>query len=105
MPPQSNDIGPVGQRLAGLVVAARLARGMTKTQLSAALAEKGRPLTIDVVTKLESGRRRVDVDDFVALSLVLSISMDELTGVAPCSACRNMPPFGFTCNRCGKGCP
>lgn len=38
----------------------------------------GRPMTLDVVTKLEAGQRRVDTDDLMALSLALGCAPNRL---------------------------
>ncbi|MFJ6293241.1 helix-turn-helix domain-containing protein [Streptomyces griseoviridis] len=69
-------LGSVGQRLAKEV--ARV-RGRTSVrELSARLAKLGRPILPSGITKIEQGKRRVDVDDLVALSLALKVTPTRL---------------------------
>lgn len=42
------------------------------------LGRLGRPMTVDVLTKLEDGRRRIDVDDLIALAAALDVSPTRL---------------------------
>lgn len=70
--------GPTGQRVAENVAALREDRGYTKTELGRLLAELGRPMTLDVLTKLEGTQRRVDVDDLIALALALRVTPNRL---------------------------
>lgn len=78
MPKVSNPVGPIGQRVAANVARRRRERGMPKAELSRRLAELGRPLSLDVLAKIEAGARPVDSDDLVALALVLGISPNDL---------------------------
>jgi hypothetical protein len=84
----------------------------------------------DGLSKIETGKRRVDVDDLVALAWALEVSplsllfppahsrgTVELTpnvsvsaaavwdwaGKALCGHCGGNPPDGYTCNLCGRG--
>jgi transcriptional regulator with XRE-family HTH domain len=70
--------GPTGQRVAENVAALRATRGYTKTELARRVAELGRPMTLDVLTKLESGNRRVDPDDLIALADALGVTPNRL---------------------------
>lgn len=74
MPSKEIDLGPTGQRVAANVVALRERRRITKAELGRRLKALGRPMSLDVLTKLEKGTRRVDSDDLVALALVLDVS-------------------------------
>lgn len=105
MPVKSNPEGPAGKHFVELVRSRRESLGMTKTGLSRRLAEFGRAMSIDVITKIEQGIRPVDVDDLVALVTALDMPRDfeVLTGAAACTRCSGRPPEGFTCNECGSG--
>lgn len=47
---------------------------MPLTELSAKLDELGRPIPVLGIRRIESGERRVDVDDLVALAVALEVS-------------------------------
>jgi hypothetical protein len=78
MPIREMEIGPTGQRVATNVAALRTERGQSKTEMGRLLDELGRPMTLDVLTKLEDQRRRVDTDDLLALALALRCSPNRL---------------------------
>ena len=78
MPILSNVGGPRGEHVASVVRALRESRGMSKTELGRRLAELGRPMSLDVITKLERGRRTIDVDDLVALAVALEVTPNRL---------------------------
>lgn len=78
MPKVSNPVGVTGQRLAENVQLLRDQRGMTKAEVSRRLSALGRPMSLDVVTKIEAGTRPVDTDDLVALALVFEVSPNRL---------------------------
>src|SRR5690606_1220419 len=71
MPKSHPQPGPVGRRVAEQVRELRTSAHITKTGLSARRKDAGRPLSIDVITKIEDGRRPVDVDGLVALAAAL----------------------------------
>jgi hypothetical protein len=72
----ATKLGSVGQRVAKEV--ARL-RGRTSVrELSARLSKLGRPILPSGITKLEQGKRRVDVDDLVALAVALKVTPTRL---------------------------
>lgn len=71
---RGNDIGEVGRRLGGRVRIVRNEVGLTQNDLSARLAAIGRPMPTASIGRLESGDRRVDVDDLMALAYVLDVS-------------------------------
>lgn len=56
------------------VKALRLARGMTQQQLADAMTEVGRPIIKSGINKVETGGRRVDADDLMALAVALDVS-------------------------------
>ncbi|MGW9460069.1 helix-turn-helix domain-containing protein [Streptomyces globisporus] len=79
------EVGPTGRTVAANVKRLREARGLTLRGLSAALKECGRPLSADAVNKIENGAanpdrgvRRVDVDDLMALAIVLNVNPSAL---------------------------
>lgn len=87
------SLGPTGERVAYNLWKLREARGLTKTELGRAVEALGRTLNIDLITKVEARRRRVDVDDLVTLSLALQCPPNRLLlpGVADETACPLTP--------------
>ncbi|WP_435897522.1 helix-turn-helix domain-containing protein [Streptomyces microflavus] len=71
---KKNPLGPVGERVRGNVQRLREARGMTKKQLSDAVGALHRPIPPLGISRVESGSRRVDADDLVALALALKVT-------------------------------
>ncbi len=69
---------PVGARVGERVRELRRERGFDLRELSTRLAEEGRPVGLGQLSKLELGQRRVDVDDLVALAVVLNVSPNRL---------------------------
>lgn len=51
---------------------------MSQQQLAARLVELGRPMQASGVAKVESGGRRVDVDDLAALAVALNVPIARL---------------------------
>ncbi|MFE5793554.1 helix-turn-helix domain-containing protein [Streptomyces sp. NPDC056503] len=75
------ELGPTGRTVAANVKRLRAGRGLTLRALSTALKEHGRALSADALNKIENGAepsdrgvRRVDVDDLMALAVVLNVS-------------------------------
>lgn len=66
--------GPSAKRVADNVAKWRKARQLQQRDLSDKLTEVGRPMLPTVISKIERGERRIDVDDLVALSLALDVS-------------------------------
>lgn len=71
---RGNDIGDVGRRLGERVRLVRRERELTQDQLSARLSALGRPMPTASIGRLESGDRRIDVDDLMALAYALDVS-------------------------------
>ncbi len=69
----------IGQRVRDL----RHARGLDLRGLAERLAEEGHPIKLGQLSKLELGQRRVDVDDLVALAVVLNVTPGQLLMPAP----------------------
>ncbi|WP_202551059.1 helix-turn-helix transcriptional regulator [Streptomyces sp. SID8352] len=72
----TTKLGSVGQRVAKEI--ARLRGRTTVRELSARLGKLGRPILPSGITKIEQGKRRVDVDDLVALSVALQVTPTRL---------------------------
>ena len=70
--------GQVAQSVATNVKAVRERRGLSQQQLAARLGELGRPMQASAVAKIESGARRVDVDDLAALAVALNVAVARL---------------------------
>jgi len=80
------SLGATGATVAENVKRLRKDRGLAYTELSNRLAQLGRTIPPLGLRKIESGGRRVDADDLVALSIVLGVSpaallMPELSTV------------------------
>lgn len=78
MPPERWSPGPTGNRVAATLAALRNAAGFKLEQLSELLERLGRRIAPDSLRNSEqpgaARRRRVDVDDLVALALALEVS-------------------------------
>jgi hypothetical protein len=69
-----DSLGETGRVVARNVKTIRKARNLAYTELSARLHELGREIPTWGLRKIESGGRRVDTDDLVALALALNVS-------------------------------
>ena len=69
-----DSIGATGAVVARNISRLRRDQGLAYTELSKRLSELGRPIPTLGLRKIESGGRRVDVDDVIALSLALAVS-------------------------------
>lgn len=76
-------------RVAANVRAVRLAWRLNLDDLSARLADLGRPIVKSGLSKFEHGRRRVDVGDLLALAVALEVSPTRL--LMPPSATAETP--------------
>jgi transcriptional regulator with XRE-family HTH domain len=74
----TQDMGPVGERVARNVARRRGERDLSLSELSAKLAGLGRPILPSGLNRVESGKRRVDADDLVALCLALELPLAQL---------------------------
>jgi transcriptional regulator with XRE-family HTH domain len=98
MPMKSNPQGPTGARVVENIAEFRRIRGLSKAELSRRLADAGRPMSLDVLTKVEQGKRAIDVDDLVTLATVLDTTPGRLllTGTAGESAVELTPEHAVT---------
>jgi hypothetical protein len=69
-------MGAVGGRVASNL--RRLRKGISTYELQRRLTEIGWPIRANAITLIEAGRRRVDVDDLVALAVVLGVNPNQL---------------------------
>ncbi len=68
----------MAQAVADNIKSARDRRGLSQQQLAARLGELGRPMQASAVAKVESGDRRVDVDDLTAFAVALNVPVARL---------------------------
>jgi transcriptional regulator with XRE-family HTH domain len=71
---KKTDLGPIGVNVTQTVRRFREERRLGYAELSRKLAEMGREIPPLGLRRIESGERRVDVDDLVALALALDVS-------------------------------
>jgi transcriptional regulator with XRE-family HTH domain len=76
--PAATQVEATGQHVRDNVTRLRKARGLTTYQLAQRLAEIGRPIPQSGISRIESGARRVDVDDLAALAIALGVSPSAL---------------------------
>lgn len=74
--------GAVGEHAARAVTVEREGRGWEQRELAERLTQAGRPMSQPIVSRIESGARRIDVDDLVALAQVFGISAAALLPAA-----------------------
>lgn len=68
------EVGETGRTVAANVTRRRAELRMAVTELADRVQKCGRPLSRQAVTDIESGSRRVDVDDLVVLARALDTS-------------------------------
>lgn len=76
------QIGEVGERVAAAITARRQRRGWDQRYLAERVTEAGRPMSASVLGKIESGARRVDVDDLAAFADALGVPPAQLLPAA-----------------------
>ncbi len=77
---------PTSERVARNITELRESRGLSLRDLHVRLRDIGRPILPSGLHKIESGDRRVDVDDLVALAIALDVSPSRL--LMPAAASR-----------------
>lgn len=75
---RKNPLGPTGHQVCRNLKRLREERGLTKKQLSDAVGELGRSIPPLGISRVESGTRRVDADDLVALAVALGVNVSTL---------------------------
>lgn len=76
-------LGPIGRHAAAAIARIRAERGWDQKALAGRLETTGRGLSASVISKIESGARRVDVDDLVAIATALEVGPALLILAAP----------------------
>ncbi|MFF5004102.1 helix-turn-helix domain-containing protein [Streptomyces phaeochromogenes] len=69
-----SESGPTSAQVARNIERVRKTRQLKQKDLSDRLGAVGRPMLPTVVSKVERGERRIDVDDLVAFALALNVS-------------------------------
>jgi transcriptional regulator with XRE-family HTH domain len=72
------ELGKTGRTVAARVRRIRERNGLNLQELSDRLAEVGRPILPSGLSKIETGSRRVDVDDLTALADALATIPNDL---------------------------
>lgn len=75
---RANELGETGRYVARNVARIRNAQGLSTVRLAQMLDGAGRPISATAITRVESGERRVDVDDLVALAAALNVNPSAL---------------------------
>ncbi|MER8042719.1 helix-turn-helix transcriptional regulator [Streptomyces sp. NPDC094032] len=89
MAARTSEIGPGGLYVGQAVARLRDSRGWDQAALVARLAAVGLALSQPIVSRVEAGTRRVDVDELLALAAVLGVTPaallppDETAAAAP----------------------
>ncbi|MEU6768616.1 helix-turn-helix transcriptional regulator [Streptomyces sp. NPDC046853] len=76
--PAATQVEATGQHVQANVARLRKLRGLSTYQLAVALKKAGRPIPQSGISRIESGARRVDVDDLTALAFVLGVNANAL---------------------------
>lgn len=83
MAEKRNPLGATGDTVRANITRIREAQNLTYAQLGRKLDQCGRAIPTLGLRRIESGERRVDVDDLMALAAALDVSpLDLLTPVA-----------------------
>lgn len=77
------EIGAMGRHAAETIARLRRERGWEQRDLAERVATAGRGLSASVLSKIENGSRRIDVDDLVAVAAALEVSPALLILAAP----------------------
>ncbi|WP_406156949.1 helix-turn-helix domain-containing protein [Streptomyces canus] len=100
-PPRS-PLGPAGNNLRRNIRRLREQRRWSYRDVEERLAQAGRAIPVLELSAIDTGERRVDVDDLVALAAVFDLGVEELLlPPADCVTCHGAPPIGFMCMECG----
>lgn len=72
------EFGPTGETVAANIARLRKVRGFTTRGLSAELRRFGRVIPPSAISRMESARRHVTVDDLTALASIFDVSPSAL---------------------------
>ncbi|MFF6836020.1 helix-turn-helix domain-containing protein [Streptomyces sp. NPDC012438] len=78
MAARASSIGPAGQHVGRAVARVREARSWDQAELVARLAAEGLALSQPILSRVEAGTRRVDVDELLALAVALGVAPSSL---------------------------
>jgi transcriptional regulator with XRE-family HTH domain len=90
-PVKMNEIGPAGRNLIANVGRLRQERRMSLRGLSAAFTEAGRPILPIGLSRVETGQRRVDVDDLTVLARIFDVTPADLLAPPAAAAAPDHP--------------
>lgn len=76
--PRNPEVGAIGRTLIDTLNELLAARAVSQRRLSAELDKVGRPIVPLGISRLLKGERRVDVDELVALAVVLGVNPSAL---------------------------
>jgi len=88
------DVGPTGRRVGRNIEDTRRARGMRLTELSDQLKNLDRSIPPNSLARIESGERRVDVEDLVAIAACLGTTVVKLFELSPAEKGNSVLAFG-----------
>lgn len=71
---KKSELGPIGEASSDNVKRLREEMRLSYAEMSRTLEEIGRPIPPLGLRRIEEGERRIDVDDLVALAIVLQVS-------------------------------
>lgn len=77
-------------------------RRWTQTQLADWIRVEGIDLHPTAITRIESGERSVRLNEAVAAASALNVQLEELLKPITCESCGDVPPKGFTCQKCKR---
>lgn len=98
---QNKQLGDAGHSVRQNVRILRQQRRLTFAELSRQLSALERPIPVLGLRRIETGTRRVDVDELVAFGAVFGVAPAALLEPLPgCATCHGAPPPGFICAQC-----
>jgi len=94
-------LGPAGNNVRRNIRRLRDQRQWSYREVEERLSRVGRAIPVLALSAIDTGERRVDVDDLVALAAVFDLGIEELVQPpADCETCHGAPPPGFMCMEC-----
>ncbi|MCZ4077288.1 helix-turn-helix transcriptional regulator [Rhodococcus sp. H36-A4] len=94
-------LGPTGETVRENIARIRRERNLTLRSLSERLTEVGRPISNSSISQVETGSRRVDVDDLLAFAVALDVSPNMLLMPAHYDSNREIAVTGMAGVRAG----
>jgi transcriptional regulator with XRE-family HTH domain len=80
---RGNEPAAASRRVADNIRLVRTSQRMTQADLSQRMTDAGRPIPVASVGKIESGLRKLDIDDLATFADVLGVSVGALFGTNP----------------------